>query len=102
MEPILKESKIPLTNIHKTIIPKTPPWIIKKPKVILELSELPKTKTHPSTYQDKFHNILERYPNHLHIFTDGSKDNDKTACAAILNKKIVRKALPNESSIFFS
>ena len=28
MEPILKESKISLTNIHKTIILKTPPWII--------------------------------------------------------------------------
>ena len=36
-------------------------WIIKKPKVIFELNELnelPKTKTHPFTYQEKFHNIL--------------------------------------------
>ena len=68
MEPILKESKISLTNIHGTIIPKTPPWIIKKPKVIIKLSELtPKTKTHPSTFQDKFHNILKHHPNHLYL-----------------------------------
>ena len=42
---------------------KTPPWIIKKPKVILELAELDKIKTYPSTHQDKFHNIIEDNPN---------------------------------------
>ena len=31
---------------------------------------------------------------------DGSKDNNKTACAAVLNKAIIKKALPTESSIF--
>ena len=49
MEPFIKESKISLTNIYEIIIPKTPPWIVKKPKLILELSELPKTKIHPNT-----------------------------------------------------
>ena len=94
MELTLKESKISLTKIHEAIISKTLPWIIKKPKVILKLSELPKTKIHPSTCQDKFHHT------HLYIFTDGSKDNDKTECTAILNKKIVKKTLPKESYIF--
>ena len=32
-EPILKESTIPLNNIHKSILPQIPPWIIKNPKV---------------------------------------------------------------------
>ena len=100
MEPIIKESKIPLNNIHETLIPKKAPWTIKKPQVILELSELPKTKTHPTIYQNKLYNILEHHPNHLRIFTDGSKDSDKTGCAAISNNKVIRKALPKESSIF--
>ena len=31
---------------------------------------------------------------------DGSKDNDKMVCAAVLNKTIIKKALPMKSSIF--
>ena len=100
MKPTLQKSKIPLNNIHESALLQTPPWIIKNPKVILELNELSKTKTHPSSYQEKFHNILQHHPDHLYVYTDGSKDNNKTACAAVLNKTILKKALPMESSIF--
>ena len=100
MEPVLKESTISLANVYKSIITQIPPWIIKKPKVILQLSELPKTKTHPSTYIEKFHTILLHHPDHQYIFTDSTKDNNKTACAAVLNKTILKKGLPKESSIF--
>ena len=58
MEPILQESAISITNVHKSILPQMPPWIIKKPQVILQLSKLHKTKTHPSIYKEKFHTIL--------------------------------------------
>ena len=100
MEPIPQESTYFLTNIHKSILPQTPRWTIKNPKVILQLNELSKTKTYPSTYQEKLNNILQQNPNYLYIFTDGSKDNNKTACTAVLNKIIHKKALPIESSIF--
>ena len=49
MKSTLKESKISLNNMHESILPQTPPCIIKKLDVILKLNELPKTKTHPST-----------------------------------------------------
>ena len=91
MNSTLQESKIPLNNIHECTLPQTSPWIIKNPKVILELNELSKTQTHPSTYQEKFHNILQHLPDHQDVFTDGSKDNNKTMCAAILNKTIIKK-----------
>ena len=100
MEPILKESIIPLNNIHKSILPQIPPWIIKNPKVNLQLNKLHKTKTHPFTYQEKHQNILQQHPDYLCSYTDGSKDNNKTACAAVLNKMIKIKAHPMESSIF--
>ena len=96
----LQESKIPLINIHESIFPQTPPWIIKTPKVILELKEHSKTKTHPSTYQEKFYNILQHHPDHLYVSTDGSKDNGRAACMAVLNKTVLKKTLPRESSIF--
>ena len=71
-----------------------------KPEVILKLNELPKTKPNPSTYTEKFHNILLDNPEHLHVFTDGLKDHSRTACAVVLNEIIHKKALPMESSIF--
>ena len=37
---------------------------------ILELNEHSKTKTHPSTYQEKFSNILQHHPDHIYVFTD--------------------------------
>ena len=95
MKSTLKESNISLNDIHESILPQTPPWIIKKTEVIF-----PKTKAHPSTYQEKFHNILQYHPDHLYVFTDDSKDNDKTASAVVLNKTIIKKALPTKSSIF--
>ena len=99
LKSMLQQSKISVKNIHQDILPKTPPWIIEKPKVILKLNELPKTKTHPCTYIEKFHHIVSHYPEHLHVFTDGSKDHSRTVCAAVLNKIIHKKALPMESSI---
>ena len=100
MKSILQEFEISVKYIYQDIFPKTPPWILEKPKVSLKLNELPKTKTHPSTYIEKFHHIVSDYPEHLYVFTDGSKDHSRTACAAVLNKTIHKKALPMESSIF--
>ena len=100
MEPILQEYAISVANVHKSILPQIPPWIIKKPHVILQLNKLPKTKTHPSTYLEKFHTIFLHHPDHQYIFADGSKDSYKTACAAVLNKIIHKKVLPTKSSIF--
>ena len=100
MKSMLQESEISFKNIHQDIFPKTPSWILEKPEVILKLNELPKTKTHPRTYMEKFHHIVSHHPEHLHVFTDGSKDHNRTECAADLNKIIHKKALPMESSIF--
>ena len=95
MKSTLKESKISLNNIYESILPQTPPWVIKKREVIFELNEPLKTKTHPSTLQEKFRNILQHHPDHQFVFTDGSKDNDKTTCAAVLNEKKYQERLSN-------
>ena len=36
MEPILQESSISVTDVHKSILPQMPPWIIKKPRLTLQ------------------------------------------------------------------
>ena len=83
IEPILQESTMSVSNVHKSILPY---WIFKKTQAIPQLNKLPQTKTHPSTHLENFHTILLHHPNHQYIFTDGSKDNNKTACAAVHNK----------------
>ena len=83
MKPSFKESKISQTNMHESILHQIPPWVIEKPKVTLELNELPKTKTHPSTSQEKFHNIFEHRHKYIFVFMNGSKGNDKTAIPAV-------------------
>ena len=50
--------------------------------------------------REKFYNILQHHPDHLYVFTDGSKDNGRAVYAAVLNKTVLKKALPRESSIF--
>ena len=94
----LQESKIPLNYIHETIFPQTRPWIIKTPKVILELNEHSKIKTH---FIKRNFTIFSNTTLITSMsFTDGSKDNGRAVCAAVLNKTVLKKALPGESSIF--
>ena len=87
-------------NIHDTIQLSSTPWLLKQCVVIFDLNKLPKNKTHPLTYQEKLNNIQERYPNHLHVFTDGSKSNNGTRCGELLHKKTLKKCFPKEVSIF--
>ena len=100
MKHIPEDTDISLTNIHDTIQLSSPPGLLKQLVVILDSNKLPKNKTHPLTYQEKLNNIQERYPNHLQIFTDGSKSNNETRCGAVLHKKTFKKRLPKEASIF--
>ena len=100
MKHILENTDISLINIHDTIQLSSPPWLLKQPVFILDLSKLPKKKTHPLTYQEKPNNIQERYPNHLHIFTDGSKSHNRTRFGAVLHTKTLKKCLPKVASIF--
>ena len=63
-------------------------------------TKLPKTKTHPITYQEKLIKIQNKFPDHYHIYTDGSKQGKNVGCAAISQKKETLKRLPNEVSIY--
>ena len=77
------------------------PWTIRQPTINLELAKLPKTKTHPITYQEKLIKIQNKFPDHYHIYTDRSKQGKKVGCAAISQKKKeTLKRLPNEASIY--
>ena len=60
---------------------------MRQPTINLELTKLPKTKTHPITYQEKLIKIQNKFPDHYHIYTDGSKQGKKVGCVVISQKK---------------
>ena len=54
------------------------PWLVPPPKVILNLSNHPKTTIDPSVLKNKFLELFESYKNYNPVFTDGSRANGKT------------------------
>ena len=100
MKGILLENEMDTTQVHKSIISTTPPWLIEQPKVILDLARYPKTKTNPTIYQEEITIIKNNHPDHLYIYTDGSKNKSKVGCAAILNNTKQSKRLTNKASIY--
>ena len=95
----LNEIKINPKRIHDTILLKTAPWTINQSIVKLELAKSSKTKIHPITFQDKFLKIQNNFPDHHHIYTDGSTQGMKVGCDAIFQNQKLLKYLLNESSI---
>ena len=78
MKYLLSEAQIHTEQIHKSIRTNSPPWPMEQ-HVLLELKKYPKTKTHPTKFQEEFHTIKIKYNDYLLIYTDG--------CATI-HKKI--------------
>ena len=100
IQTFLNEIKINPKIIHITILHKTTPWTIYQLIIKLDLTKLSKTKTHLITFQEKFLNIQNNFPDHHHIYTDGSKQGMKVDCAAIFQNQELLKHLPKESSSY--
>ena len=76
---------------------------LKQRKVILDLNKLTKKNTYPIIYQEKLLNVYEKFPNYLHIKTEGSKDNQTTELGgAVFTSTILKNRLPKEIFIFIA
>ena len=81
---------------HMTVAP----WLMHTPEINLTLTNTQKSTTETKI---KYHEILISYQNHIKIFTDGSKINQSSTAAAIIQYKIphtISQHLPNYTSIF--
>ena len=99
MQSVLEDSDIENNNVHETIISEVPPWILHNPKVLLDLSDLSKDTPSPVFIQ-KFNEIKDEHSNFTPIYTDGSKDNDRVGCSAIVNNINIKQRLASNASIF--
>ena len=50
-----------------------PPWTLKTPTILFNLTTNIKSNTVPEIYQALYNEHKQTYPNHQEIFTDGSK-----------------------------
>ena len=77
---------------------KTLPWKLIIPTVWFDLFKYKKSETEPTLYRLHYSELLESFTDYTHIFTDGSKDGDKTAAAFICQS--FSKRFPDKASIF--
>ena len=62
---------------------------------------LKKDRTDASDYQQFFIEILDRYRDYIHVYTDGSRDWNYVACAAVFSSDTaISMRLPDSASIF--
>ena len=103
IEPHLDAAKIPMERIEITDLPQTPPWKLEIPKICLGLSELAKSSTNDLIYKSAYEEMCSQYQEYTKVFTDGSKSAEAVGAAAVSGKgfkKVFRKRLPNNSSIY--
>ena len=94
-----------LEYIRPQIIPlpalKTPQWQRKEMDVVF-LLECSKSQITPEEIQQKFLELRNRFSNSHFIYTDGSKDGDRTSNAVFCNCIILQTRLQNNTSIFIA
>ena len=91
---------VDLEDVAKHKISEVPLWTSKSPTYNYFLASDKKATTDPMIFKNKFLEIKEQYYTHEEIYTDGSKDGEKVASAAILDGELYQFRLPNNSSIF--
>ncbi|KAG1697716.1 RNA-directed DNA polymerase from mobile element jockey [Nymphon striatum] len=98
--PLFEQIGLPLGNIARCVLPSIPPWTMHRPIINFSLTGLKKGTTPSYVYLYKFLEVSDSYHGYHHIYTDGSRQNDEVAAAAISSLTSLSSRLPDKSSIF--
>ncbi|KAG1676583.1 RNA-directed DNA polymerase from mobile element jockey [Nymphon striatum] len=98
--PLFEQIGLPLGNIARCVLPSIPPWTMHRPIINFSLTGLKKGTTPSYVYLYKFLEVSDSYHGYHHIYTDGSRQNDEVAAAAISTLTSLSSRLPDKSSIF--
>ena len=99
IQPLLEEANISIKNVHPFSRPSKEPWTQNPPKVILDLHKNKKSEVDSHIFKTEFLEIKSTYKHYISIYTDGSKQNEKVACAVISPNFTDSIRLPDNSSI---
>ena len=79
---LLNSAGIDVGVIEERKLPRSPPWQLTRPKVILNLADSGKSYTSPEVYKAQLGEVMMDFPRHTRIYTDGSKEATSVGAAA--------------------
>ena len=100
IEPLLQSANINQDKIETHSVLEIPSWCIKKTTINLSLHSEKKSESNPHLLKQNFYELQPYYSDHEHIYTDGSKDEEKVGCAAAKYDDCKTMRIPDGSSIF--
>lgn len=100
IKPFFEDLNFDLDGLTSTHFCTIPPWTLKKPVIVQDLSHKKKSNTHPNQYQSCFLDVRQRFPFHTPIYTDGSKTDTSVSSAMVVSSYQCGIRLPNMCSIF--
>lgn len=95
-----KEFGVSLLKAITRRISKIPPWKLTPINTNFDLSIYKKEETPLILFKSIYNQILDKHNDYVHIYTDGSKSDDGTGCAIIMQNNTSLIKLPDEASIF--
>ena len=98
--PLLESTNINIKNIQKHSFSDIPSWYITKPNILFDLHNSKKSLSDSHLMKQNFQELQSRLSDYQHIYTDGSKVEDKVGCAYISGSHHEKIRLPDGSSIF--
>ena len=98
--PLLEQANISIKNVQPFSLPSKEPWAQNPPKVILDLHKNKKSEVDSHIFKTEFLEIKSAYKHYMSFYTDGSKHDEKVACAVISPNVTDSIRLPDKSSIF--
>ena len=98
--PLLEQANISIKNVQPFSLPSKEPWTQNPPRVILNLHKNKKSEVDSHIFKTEFLEIKSAYKHYMSIYTDGSKQDEKVACAVISPNFMDSIRLPDNSSIF--
>ena len=100
IQPHIEAAHLDLQQVAKIELIDIPPWKLHKPIVCLDLAQNQKSVTDPATYRSDFLELREKFPSHVPFYTDGSKDTNKVAAAAVCRQHTFSTRLPSHASVY--
>ena len=98
--PLLESANINTKNIQKHSFSDIPSWCITKPNILFDLHNSKKSLSDLHLIKQNFQELQSRLSDYQHIYTDGSKVEDKVGCAYISGSHHEMIRLPDGLSIF--
>ena len=100
MEPIIDNLGVDTDSIAQYKLSDIPPWTLDTANFLFDLTSDKKSETDRAIFHSKYREIKEQYSSYKPIYTDGSKDGDFVAAAAVYGERVKKCRLPDKSSIF--